>query len=51
VALAARGARIPVMETRAISNRAAARDMHPENVQIALKALHRFWAAHRKHLA
>jgi futalosine hydrolase len=51
VALAARAARIPVLETRAISNRAAARDMRPENIKLALKALNGYWASRRRHLA
>ena len=51
VALAARGARIPVLQVRAISNFAARRDMRPENIRAALAALRAFWAGNRGNLA
>src|SRR5690606_22727945 len=43
-ALAARAAHVPLLEIRAISNRAARRDMRPDNIARALQALAAFWA-------
>ena len=51
VALAARAARVPVLQVRAISNIAARRDMRPENITAALDSLRAFWAAHRGNLS
>jgi futalosine hydrolase len=42
-ALVALDRNIPIVEIRAISNFAARRDMRPENIQIALTELSRFW--------
>ena len=43
-ALACRGAGVPAMEVRAISNVAAERDMRPENIKLALASLTEFLA-------
>ncbi len=51
VALAARAAKIPVLQVRAISNIAARRDMRPANIVAALDSLRNFWAAHRGNLS
>ena len=45
-ALAARARGIPVIELRAISNVAARRDMHPENIRRALASLTAAWGQH-----
>jgi nucleoside phosphorylase len=50
VALACREKNIPCMEVRAISNRAARRELRPENIQRALDALRAFWESHRDRL-
>jgi futalosine hydrolase len=50
VALAGMARGLPVFEARAISNAAADRDMRPENIRLALRALRTFWEAHRSEL-
>jgi futalosine hydrolase len=50
VALACREKNIPCMEVRAISNRAARRELRPENIRLALDALRVFWESNRNRL-
>jgi nucleoside phosphorylase len=50
VALACREKNVPCLEIRAISNRAARRELRPENIRLALDALRAFWESNRDRL-
>lgn len=47
VALLCGAREIPVIEVRSISNRAARRDLRPENIRCAFESLSKFWAENR----